>query len=68
MLGPEDAPWQEVARYHFFARRFGWTKDQVDSHPQWMLDLYPEVDALWHEVKQAKEESARAQEQANNRR
>lgn len=57
-MRPEDEPWLTVARYHFYARRFGWTKDQVDSHPQWMLDLYPEVDALWRETQRALDEAA----------
>jgi hypothetical protein len=47
--------------YFWFAERWGWTADQVDNSPQWLVDRLPGVAAVVDEIEEDKRRAAAQQ-------
>jgi len=50
MLTREDWLWEMAAYYDYFARTYGWDKEQTDSQPQWLIDRLPGIGQIRAEI------------------
>lgn len=59
----EDRLLEKAARYHFFGKVYGYTKQETDSLPAWLAERMPVIAELEAEVeREAREREQRKQD------
>lgn len=46
-----DLLWEQAAHYEFYARRYGFTPDEVDGARRTAIELFPVIDQIRAEIR-----------------